>query len=626
MSKHKSSLLLLLFFCFSFYQLTAQQVYFSVPSGFSNLSGGQTGNAFTVELTSDWAGDIRYTLDGSTPTFSSKKYDNPILVEERNSAENTISNIPTNPATTFHKYLWKIPNGKVPKARILKAALFNNEVQLSNVFFEEYFIGEILEEIQLPIISIQSDSLGLFGYENGIYVPGKDYDDNPNVWQPGNYFNRGDEWERVSNLSFYENQNLAFRQKIMVDMHGGASRVMPCKSMLLSAKNSLGAEYFEYPFFEDRNWTKYKRVLLRNSGQDFHRSLFADVLLQTLLKNQNVDYQASRQVVVFLNGTYWGIHNLREKYDKYYFKNYHEGDLGAIDYVEIAMQYNAKEGSSQDFENMIDDLLLNNLSQTADYEKVAQQIDLENYINHHISKVYGGGNDWGGNNERLWRTHEPNSRWRWMANDYDDIFEDLEKDSYLHATRNDWEGWPNPQWATRLFRSLMTNGTFAQRYKNRLKFLLENTYHPENVVAAIDSISAIYRPEMARQIQRWNHPSSVEEWENNIDFFRNYAEQRPTLVWQNFLEFFPNIPDVYNNPSEAVLAPNPVIDFVNIDLPLDWSTDSSFEIFRIDGKKMLEGKLTNEGSNQISLQNFGSGFYVVVIFDGERKEVFKIVK
>jgi hypothetical protein len=45
-----------------------------------------------------------------------------------------------------------------------------------------------------------------------------------------------------------------------------------------------------------------------------------DALSQTLAKHMNVDYQHFRTSVVFINGEYWGLHNFRERYDKYYFQ------------------------------------------------------------------------------------------------------------------------------------------------------------------------------------------------------------------------------------------------------------------------------------------------------------------
>ena len=198
--------------------LIGQELNFSVSSGFFE-------EEFEIMLSSTFFGDIRYTIDGSEPTSGSLMYINPILVKERNSEQNSISKIRTNPTATDLEYVWKVPVVTIPKARIVKAAVFNEDVLVSPIFYEEYFIGASLNEIQMPIFSIQTDSDDLFDNETGIYVAGKDYDDNPTEWQPGNYFKRGEEWKRVMSLTFYDDQQFIFRQNTELQIHGGGSRI-----------------------------------------------------------------------------------------------------------------------------------------------------------------------------------------------------------------------------------------------------------------------------------------------------------------------------------------------------------------------------------------------------------------
>ena len=329
-----------------------------------------------------------------------------------------------------------------------------------------------------------------------------------------------------------------------------------------------------------------------------------------MLELQEIEHQASKQVVVFINGSYWGIHNLRERYDKYYFSNYHENDPEVLDYIEIAMMFIAKEGKTIEYELLNESLLLLDLSELDNFESISQKIDIANYIDHHISKVYGGGIDWSGNNERLWRTRGKKNKWRWIANDYDDAMKNVEYDSYLHATRTDWEDWPNPEWSTRLFRSLMSNVNFAIRYKNRLKFHLENTYSMEVVTAMIDSIANIYRPEIPRQIDRWNYPSSIDEWEQTIVEYKLFSEQRPRFLWNNFLQYFP---DVNDKPDELEIYPNPTTYHFYIDLPEFFRENSSLKVFNIEGKKLLETTVSNSQRNKVDLKNISSGIYFVVV-------------
>jgi len=595
--------------------LLSQEIRFDRESGFY-------GTDFELEITSNYTGDIRYTLDGTDPDTNSLIYSTAISISNRNLEPNIISNIPTNPASTVNNYVWIPPQSSIPKARIVKAALFENKTQISDVFFEEYFVGWPLGEIKLPVFSIQADSIGLFGYEEGIYVAGKDYDNNPNIWQPGNYFERGVAWERVVTMSYYDNNHLALRQGAGMRIHGGASRLLPCKSFRLYAKKSLGEEFFNYPFFQDRSYDTYKRILFRNSGQDFHKSLFRDVLMQDVLKSLNVEFQSSLQVVVFINGSYWGIHNLRERYDKHYFKNFHKKDLDEIDYMETASEFITKEGNIDDYEFMNKAILTLDLSEDENFQFVVNQIDINNYIDYHISKVYSGVNDWIGNNERLWRTHEVGAKWRWVGNDYDDGFRGIEKDSYEQATREDWVGWPTPEWSTRLFRKLMTNNIFVEMYRSKLKFHLENTFNSEKINSKIDSLTNIYRPEMPRQIERWNYPSSMQAWETTIADMKLFAIHRPEYVWENFHAYFPV---QYENPTDFLAYPNPANRECFIELPKGSGDLVNYSVYNTNGQNVMNGILTESIRNMLDCKSLQNGFYVLKIEGAERLFTTKLI-
>ncbi|MCC6725899.1 MAG: CotH kinase family protein [Saprospiraceae bacterium] len=583
------------------YSLHGQSVHFSQPSGFYL-------DSLLLQLSTETPYTIRYTLDASEPTASSTPYAAPLWLHDRSPQPNGIAEVPTNPASMAEEFRWRMPQGQVPKAVVVRAALFEGDDRVGQSVAAEYFIGAGLDSIGMPILSIWADSAGLFGYEQGIYVPGKDYDQQPFVWQPGNYYNEGPEWEREATLSYYEAQELALQQPFELKIHGGGSRMMPCKSLRLSAKEGLGASRFEHPFFPDRDYTDFKRLVLRNGGQDFSRTLMADVLMQSLLAPTGLEYQSARQVVVFINGVYWGIHNLVERYDKYYLQHYHTGDLEAVDHFEIVMGYWPSEGSSSDFEALIASLPFADLSDAAQYTAIAQQIDIQNFMNHHISKVYGGGDDWSGNNEELWRPQQPGARWRWLVNDYDDAFINPEKNGYGHATRSDGVNWPNPEWSTRLFRSLMQQPSFAKQYKRVLRQHLDTTYHPNRVQRAIDSLAAIYRPEMERHVRRWGHPASLAQWEANIAQLKAFAAQRAERVWQNFNEYFP---DIYLPPNEVLVRPNPVSEALLVDLPENMSGELAYSVFNANGQLVQYGTWTNEAQNELVVRDWPVGMYVL---------------
>jgi hypothetical protein len=91
----------------------------------------------------------------------------------------------------------------------------------------------------LPVLEITADSLALFDYETGIFIPGIHYDPADST-STGNYKMRGREWERVVNMEFYEPDNRGINQRCGLRTHGGASRFFQQKGMKLYARDEYG--------------------------------------------------------------------------------------------------------------------------------------------------------------------------------------------------------------------------------------------------------------------------------------------------------------------------------------------------------------------------------------------------
>ena len=101
---------------------------------------------------------------------------------------------------------------------------------------------------------------------------------------------------------------------------------MAAKSLKLYARSSYQPPgIVEYPIFPGLTTTgtgepltEFKRILLRNTGNHWSIDLFADALMHELIARTKVDVMAYRPAVVFINGEYWGIHNIRERLDQHY--------------------------------------------------------------------------------------------------------------------------------------------------------------------------------------------------------------------------------------------------------------------------------------------------------------------
>lgn len=86
--------------------------------------------------------------------------------------------------------------------------------------------------------------------------------------------------------------------------------------MVIYANKRFGTKRLNEEFFPTQRpgSTDFKSIELRNSGNDYNRLYMRDALVQrTMGENANLDWQAYQPVVVYLNGKYHALLNLRER-------------------------------------------------------------------------------------------------------------------------------------------------------------------------------------------------------------------------------------------------------------------------------------------------------------------------
>ncbi len=532
--------------------LYTQPPHFSVEPGFYDdaIEVGITHPLAETEYT------LHFTTDGSVPDRFSPVYDGVIILQNRTSEPNHLSAIQTNPPELdSFLHSWEEPNGLVDKATVLRAVLFNPFAETySAVNTATYFIG--VEESVLPVVSLSLDEDHFFGHETGIYIPGLQYEENgfgsPPWGTYANYFMRGGDWERPAHLELFQNSTRAYQTGLGVRIHGGGSRSIPMKSLRLYFRSDYGDSGMLYPIFGEGNDADFNRLLLRNSGQDFYlrSTMFRDAFMQQLAGDLNFSTQDYRAAVVFLNGEYWGIHNFRERFDRHYFERVFDVPEGELDYLEGDSEI--KEGNNADHIALMEFIRVNDLSIEENYDYVISQFDPDNLLDYFITQIFIRNTDWPGNNFDYWRyTGEPDpvvpekdGRWRYLLFDTDYGFgHNLNGGSYDHntlefATLPDGTGWPNPEWSTRLLRSLLENQQFQTMFITRFSDLLNTTFREGRAINLINEMSAHIAPEMQRHIDRWQKLASIPQWEVHLEAMREFALKRPDYQREHIQDFF----------------------------------------------------------------------------------------
>jgi uncharacterized repeat protein (TIGR02543 family) len=87
----------------------------------------------------------------------------------------------------------------------------------------------------------------------------------------------------------------------------------------------------------------------------------------------------------------------------------------------------------------------------------------------------------------------------------------------------------------------MLNPEFQRDFINRFADLLNTVLLPTNTLAHIDGFAAALAPEMAEHCQRWLAPASLADWQNAVEYLREYARRRPDFCRQHLKAHF-NLP------------------------------------------------------------------------------------
>ena len=440
----------------------------------------------TITFTSAAGESIRYTTDGSMPDESSTMYSAPIPV--------------TSPT-------------------VLKARAFSNNKLAGQVNTQSYLINS---PSSLPSISVSADPQDLFGLGYGIYLNGYKEREIPTTVE---YLDEGGVRK--------------FEVGAGAELFGSNIFLLGQKPISLTMKNKYGDDFIQYPLFEERGEVIYDDFVLRNGGNDNGLTFFRDALVMSFLMGElDIDYQAYQPCAVYLNGDYWGLYNLREKLNDDHLLYTKDIDPLSVDILED--NSDVRTGNDDAWQSFLAFLENNSLADSVNYQYAAAQIDLQNYMDYKILKVFIG--YWIDEfNLKFWR-EQNNGKWRWMAFDLEHSFGQLTSDSCTTNTlqKVSSTGGDLPDWATFVFRKFLENDYFKQTFANRFISHLSTTFTIERLSNIIDELTAYYQPEMGKHINRWSSDPfaipSIQSWLEGIEEIRTYVECRPEQVYAHLME------------------------------------------------------------------------------------------
>lgn len=470
-----------------------------------SISAGRYSGTQSVQITHAIPGvQIRYTTNGSEPNESAALYASPVSIS---------------------------------KTGTLKARAFLSGSLPSKTQTATYFIGE--HNFTLPVVSITTRNEYLQDNTIGIYVDGTN---GVSGNCQGNPVNWNQDWDRHAVFEYFNASGArVFDQDVDIRIGGACSRNQPQKSLVVKARDKYGKKTLDYKFFPNKDIDEYGGFILRNSGNDFNVTMFRDAVLQHLVVGQmDVDYLDYQPAILYLNGQYWGIQNLREKIDADYIEaNYGIGknDLDLIETWESAL-----EGSVTDYLTYKNTLQAMDRSTDEAYDFISQHIDVQEYINYLVTEIYVCNTDWPGNNMKFWRQRSSNGRYRWILWDMDFGFNLWDGTSFAthptltFATDTDNTEWPNPAWSTQHIRLVLEIPKFRKQFLETINAAMNTTFAPERVTAILDAFRARVVAEMPYHKMRWGGRLSDFEWE--VQRMKNFAVARNSYMRTHVADFF----------------------------------------------------------------------------------------
>lgn len=607
---HKTTLILAFFLgltLMTYGQAEEEKVSFSASGGFY-----ETSFPLSLECLSSLH-HVRYTTNGTTPDSSSRLYEQPLWLDSSLYSHSDIYTILTSPEDLFY-----LPDS-IRHCIVIRAAVFDeNDSCVSKTFTNSYLIRELGNiDTQLGMLSLCADSLALFDYDTGILVPGVHWDSLlPHM--SGNYFQRGRDWERLANVEFYEpNDSACINQYCGLRTHGNISRVFQAKGLKLYAREEYGKKRFKHRFFNDTPIESFKHLVLKAFAIFWPYSGTPNYISTELALQLGLEAAHSRPIVVFLNGEYWGVYFLQEKTDERYLEDYFNINIDNCNIIED--WYGQIDcGSNYNFLQMMHWLRDADLTNDSNYEELCQLIDLDNFIDYVILETYISNSDWPGNNMRCWQVGDGPWRWIFFDGDYAFIHEDF--DAFENAIyTGPWTGSNNEQ-ATLLFRKLITNSNFLERFSSRLHELCLGLLQYDSISPIAQSIITILEPEIANQSNRFGYPQSIHAWHYGNSINDHFLQQRTADYLNDFTQFCQSISLPEFNTQQMDFYPNPANDVLHVEIHHDKPIPTAYRITNLMGQTISQGSINAE-TQQIDISMIPAGMYFITIGNATRKFV-----
>ncbi len=432
---------------------------------------GVYNNIESLELEISCPGTLYYTTDGSYPTKNSKIY---------------------NSSLDFTKTV------------VVKAICSENGKSNSKLVTKSYIINE---NHTLPVMSI---SINPSDYNSIL----------SHAWTTG--------YEKSSYTEFFEDEN-SFSIPTGFKLFGGSARSERKKSFSITFKKKYGQGKLNYQVFDNRDNSVYDTLVIRSGSQDNNRAIIRDVLGTSLVDGKiNVDVQAYKSIILYLNGKYQGVYFIREKVDENFIASHYNVDGTKSDLIRIdgAVLY----GSKEKYNKLINYISTHNMANQEYYNEVSKMIDIDSVIDFWVAETYVTNNDII-NCKMFTHPDVDDGRFKYIFFDLDFAFYNYFVNYYSFSTNSSMHGIP-----TTILRNLMKNSEFKKKYLERISYQLKEVWNEETIMKKYNEILEELEPEMSRDLSRWGR--TRKEWDYELGRLKTYIQKRSSYMKSQTKSYF----------------------------------------------------------------------------------------
>jgi hypothetical protein len=344
-----------------------------------------------------------------------------------------------------------------------------------------------------------------------------------------------------------------------VQPHGGFSRFGEKKSLRLRVPRTARSGLDLGGVLTAPVTDEFRVVVLRCGGNNYRWRLIDELFCQTFadvsdsVESLRMPRPVSRAEPYhqFINGAYWGIYNMRDRYDADFLRRQvGPGDYDIVKWEDYTTAVSVVSGDTVAFDRMQNFFESTDLTSDSQLARAGQLLELGEFTDYVLLNIYAINRDWPNRNVIAFKPRNSDTPFRYLTCDADQSFGLAEpafnKGDYLMGWSHnmlskllkfDGARYSN-RWgqATRMIRALMRNTAYRDGFVRRLCDLLNTTLLPQRIKSRLQALVAKVDPDVHLDLARWG--ISRTQYVEVLDAVRAFAEHRPAVVRRHFQDYF----------------------------------------------------------------------------------------